>query len=70
MPKMVAAIRPDGGRNGEQNFRGKKRSNQTHESTTDPHARLYRKGNGQRADFLNGPCGHGKLHWPGDLRVR
>jgi len=27
-------------------FRGQKRSNQTHQSTTDPHSRLYRKANG------------------------
>jgi hypothetical protein len=26
-------------------FRGEKRSNETHQSTTDPNARLYRKGN-------------------------
>jgi transposase len=37
------------GRNGERNFHGEKRSNETHESTTDPEARLYRKGNGQPA---------------------
>lgn len=30
-------------------FKGKKRSNQTHESTTDPDARLMRKGPGQEA---------------------
>lgn len=40
---------PDGGRNGGQNFRGEKRSNETHESTTDPDARLYRKGDGQES---------------------
>lgn len=40
---------PDDGRNGERNFRGEKRSNETHESTTDPDARLYRKGNGQES---------------------
>jgi transposase/IS5 family transposase len=37
------------GRNVEVNFRGEKRSNQTHASTTDPDAKLYRKGNGQPA---------------------
>jgi transposase len=37
------------GRNAERNFRGKKRSNETHESTTDPEAKLYRKGDGQPA---------------------
>ncbi len=33
-----------GGRNAEADFRGEKRSNETHTSTTDPDARLYRKG--------------------------
>lgn len=37
------------GRNGERDFRGEKRSNETHESTTDPEARLYRKGNGRES---------------------
>ena len=32
-----------------ENFRGKKFSNQTHRSVTDPDARLYRKSNGQEA---------------------
>jgi IS5 family transposase len=31
------------------NFHGEKRSNQTHQSTTDPEARLYRKGPGKEA---------------------
>lgn len=48
-PKDGSGDPPDGGRNGEQNFRGEKRSNETHESTTDPDARLYRKGNGQES---------------------
>jgi transposase len=38
-----------GGSNPEVNFRGEKRSNATHESTTDPEARLARKGNGKEA---------------------
>jgi len=38
---------PDEGRNAERNFRGEKRSNDTHASTTDPEAKLYRKGDGQ-----------------------
>jgi IS5 family transposase len=38
-----------GGRNGERNFRGERRRNDTHASTTDPQARLYRKGAGQEA---------------------
>src|ERR1700760_117862 len=37
------------GRNAERSFHKEKRSNQTHESTTDPEARLYRKGDGQPA---------------------
>lgn len=37
------------GRNAERNFHGEKRSNETHRSTTDPDARLYRKGDGQPA---------------------
>jgi len=36
------------GRNAERNFHGEKRSNDTHASTTDPDARLYKKG-GQAA---------------------
>jgi transposase len=38
-----------GGRNAEADFRGEKRSNETHASTTDPDARLYRKGAGKEA---------------------
>ncbi len=40
---------PQGGRNTERDFRGEKRSNETHASTTDPDARLYRKGQGQES---------------------
>src|SRR5437667_5000308 len=40
---------PAPGRNGERDFHGEKRRNQTHASTTDPDARLYRKGPGQPA---------------------
>src|ERR671928_1788245 len=35
-----------GGRNAETDFKGEKRSNVTHRSTTDPDARLYRRGAG------------------------
>ena len=38
-----------GGRNGEADFHGQKRTNDTHASTTDPEARLYRKGRGKEA---------------------
>lgn len=41
--------RSSGGRNAEADFRGEKRSNETHASTTDPDARLYRKGPGMEA---------------------
>lgn len=46
---------PDGpvGRNEEADFRGKKLSNSTHESVTDPDAKLYRKGNQQGADLYH-----------------
>ena len=37
------------GRNAERNFRREKRSNETHQSTTDQDARLYKKGDGQPA---------------------
>lgn len=37
------------GRNAERDFHGEKRSNETHASTSDPQARLYRKGDGQPA---------------------
>ena len=42
---------PDPGRNGERDFKGEKRSNETHASTSDPDARLYRKGDGQPAEL-------------------
>ena len=37
------------GRNAERSFHKEKRSNETHESTTDPQTRLYKKGDGQPA---------------------
>ena len=40
---------PSGGRNAEADFRGTTRANATHASTTDPEARLYRKGAGMEA---------------------
>jgi transposase len=46
-PKDGGDEPPGPGRNGERDFRGEKRSNQTHASTTDPEAKLYRKANGQ-----------------------
>ena len=45
---------PSAGRNVEVDLKGEKRSNETHASTTDPDARLYRKGPGMgaRLSFL------------------
>ncbi len=40
---------PGPGRNGERDFHGEKRSNESHQSTTDADARLYRKGNGRES---------------------
>ncbi|HTO65652.1 MAG TPA: IS5 family transposase [Bradyrhizobium sp.] len=48
-----------GGRNTSADFKGEKRSNQTHRSTTDPDARLYRKGPGMEAKLCF--IGHGLM---------
>jgi transposase len=48
-PKDGSGPPPGAGRNGEQDFHGQKRCNETHASTTDPDARLYRKGRGKEA---------------------
>jgi transposase len=40
---------PGPGRNGERDFHGEKPANATHASTTDPEAKLYRKGQGKEA---------------------
>jgi transposase len=48
-----------GGRNAPADFRGQKRSNATHRSTTDPDARLYRKGPGMEARLCY--IGHGLM---------
>jgi transposase len=48
-----------GGRNSEADFHGKKRSNETHASTTDPDARFYRKGPGKEAKLCF--IGHGLM---------
>jgi transposase len=39
----------EGGRNQDADFHGRKRSNDTHASTSDPEAKLYRKGSGKEA---------------------
>jgi transposase len=43
---------PGPGRNGERNFRREKRKNDTHASTTDPDARLFKKGPGKEARLV------------------
>jgi transposase len=48
-PKDGSGSPPGPGRNGERDFHGERRSNETHASTTDPDARLYRKGRGKEA---------------------
>jgi transposase len=50
---------PGGGRNSEANFHGRRRSNETHASTTDPDAKLYRKGPGKEAKLCF--MGHGLM---------
>ncbi|HEX9628252.1 MAG TPA: IS5 family transposase [Acidiferrobacterales bacterium] len=50
VPKDGSGTPPTGGgRNAERDFHGEKRSNDTHASTTDPDARLFRKGPGKEA---------------------
>jgi transposase len=48
-----------GGRNAPTDFKGQKRSNETHRSTTDPDALLYRKGPGMEAKLCF--IGHGLM---------
>jgi transposase len=45
--------RSSGGRNAERDFHGEKRKNDTHASTTDPDARLFRKGAGKEAKLCH-----------------
>lgn len=48
-PKDGSGEPPGPGRNGERDFHGEQRTNDTHESATDPDARLFRKGKGKEA---------------------
>ena len=48
-PKDGSGEPPAPGRNGERNFHKEKRSNETHASTSDPDARLYRKAYGHES---------------------
>jgi transposase len=52
-PKDGSGEPPADGRNGERDFHGEKRSNETHASTTDPDARLYKKAAGQAAKLCH-----------------
>lgn len=56
------------GRNAERGFHKEKRSNETHESTTDPEARLYKKGDGQPAKLCY--MGHALMENRHGLAVR
>lgn len=46
-PRDGSGEPPAPGRNGERDFKGEKRSNETHASTSDADARLFRKGDGE-----------------------
>ena len=48
-----------GGRNAEADFHGQKRTNDTHGSTTDPEAKLYKRGKGKEAKLCF--IGHGLM---------
>ena len=52
-PKDGSGEPPALGRNGEADFRGQRRSNETHASATDPDARLYKKAAGQAAKLCH-----------------
>ena len=58
-PKDGGEPPSSGGRNAEVDFKGEKRSNATHASTTDPDARLYRKSDA--APALLGYLAHGLM---------
>jgi transposase len=49
-PKDADGFKP---RNAEVDFRGEKRTNETHRSTTDPEAKLYRKSKGKEAKLAH-----------------
>ena len=63
------------GRNQTRDFHGRRRSNASHASVTDPDARLYRKGNGKERGTTGGCAGQAParrrrdpVHWPGGPR--
>jgi len=56
-PKDGSGEPPGPGRNGERDFRGEKRCNETHACTTDPDARLFKKATGQASKLCHmGPA--------------
>src|SRR3954447_22790695 len=52
-PKDGSGEPPGPGRNGERDFHGEARSNETHASSTDPDARLYKKAQGQASKLCH-----------------
>jgi transposase len=52
-PRDGSGEPPAPGRNGERDFHGEKRGNETHASTTDPDARLFRKSAGQPSQLCH-----------------
>jgi len=52
-PKDGSGEPPSPGRNGERDFHGETRSNETHASTADPDARLFRKAAGQASKLCH-----------------
>src|SRR3954447_20169582 len=58
-PKDGSGEPPGPGRNAERDYRGEKRSNETHASTTDPDARLFRKAAGQSSRLCH--MGHVRM---------
>jgi transposase len=66
-PKDGSGEPPADGRNGARDFHGEKRSNETHASTTDPDARLYKKAKGQAAKLCH--MGHVVMENRGGLVV-
>ena len=56
-PKDGPPSAPPAGRNAEVSWHGEKRTNDTHASTTDPEAKLYRKSNDTAATlYSRGIC--------------
>jgi len=66
-PKDGSGAPPGPGRDGERNDHGERRRNDTHASTTDPRARLLRKGKGKEARLCS--IGHALTENRHGLRV-